>query len=109
MQRAADLPLPPHPEQVCDEQLLQTPETQLLEKENSGCEALLRDNKVRRVQRPSRRGMQVAAACVPPDAVAVSDAVAPARFAGRPTTHTQHATPSAAHRRSPPRAQRLPR
>lgn len=32
---------------VCDEQLLQTPEQMLLEKENSGCEALLRDNKVR--------------------------------------------------------------
>jgi len=31
---------------VCDEQLLQTPEQILLEKENSGCEALLRDNKV---------------------------------------------------------------
>jgi len=31
---------------VCDEQLLQTPEQLLLEKENSGCEALLRDNKV---------------------------------------------------------------
>jgi len=30
---------------VCDEQLLQTPEQLLLEKENSGCEALLRDNK----------------------------------------------------------------
>ncbi|KAL3922533.1 MAG: hypothetical protein SGPRY_004527 [Prymnesium sp.] len=30
---------------VCDEQLLQTPEQMLLEKENSGCEALLRDNK----------------------------------------------------------------
>lgn len=32
--------------QVCHEQLLQHPEQQLLEKENSGCEALLRDNKV---------------------------------------------------------------
>ena len=30
---------------VCDEQLLQNPEQLLLEKENSGCEALLRDNK----------------------------------------------------------------
>ena len=30
---------------VCDEQLLQSPEQLLLEKENSGCEALLRDNK----------------------------------------------------------------
>jgi len=30
---------------VCDEQLLQGPEQQLLEKENSGCEALLLDNK----------------------------------------------------------------
>jgi len=30
---------------VCEEQLLQTPEQLLLEKENSGCEALLRDNK----------------------------------------------------------------
>jgi len=31
---------------MCDEQLLQTPEQLLLEKENSGCEALLRDNKI---------------------------------------------------------------
>jgi cullin 1 len=31
---------------VCDEQLLQAPEQLLLEKENSGCEALLRDNKM---------------------------------------------------------------
>jgi len=31
---------------VCDEQLLQAPEQQLLEKENSGCEVLLLDNKV---------------------------------------------------------------
>ena len=45
--------------QVCEEQLLQTPEQLLLEKENSGCEALLRDNKVRapsplRIARGSR-------------------------------------------------------
>ena len=38
---------------VCDDQLLQTPEQQLLEKENSGCEALLRDNKVRLRATPS--------------------------------------------------------
>jgi cullin 1 len=31
---------------VCDEQLLQIPEQNLLEKENSGCEILLRDNKI---------------------------------------------------------------
>ena len=31
--------------QVCDEQLLQGPEQALLEKENSGCEVLLLDNK----------------------------------------------------------------
>jgi len=39
---------------VCDEQLLQNPEQQLLEKENSGCEALLRDNKIEDLSRMYR-------------------------------------------------------
>ena len=39
---------------VCDEQLLQTPEQLLLEKENSGCEALLRDNKTEDLSRMFR-------------------------------------------------------
>ena len=38
----------------CDEQLLQTPEQLLLEKENSGCEALLRDNKTNDLSRMFR-------------------------------------------------------
>ena len=36
---------------VCDEQLLQMPEQVLLEKDNSGCEVLLRDNKVEDLSR----------------------------------------------------------
>ncbi|KAL1524971.1 hypothetical protein AB1Y20_019847 [Prymnesium parvum] len=39
---------------VCDEQLLQLPEQMLLEKENSGCEALLRDNKAEDLSRMFR-------------------------------------------------------
>lgn len=39
---------------VCDEQLLQWPEQTLLEKENSGCEVLLRDNKVEDLSRMFR-------------------------------------------------------
>mmetsp|Transcript_22229 Transcript_22229/g.71840 ORF Transcript_22229/g.71840 Transcript_22229/m.71840 type:complete len:749 (-) Transcript_22229:395-2641(-) len=39
---------------VCDEQLLQTPEQQLLEKEHSGCEKLLLDNKVEDLSRMFR-------------------------------------------------------
>jgi hypothetical protein len=47
-------PLKPPPTtpllQVCDEQLLQNPEQLLLEKEHSGCERLLLDNKARRTE-----------------------------------------------------------
>jgi len=39
---------------VCEEQLLQMPEQLLLEKENSGCEALLRDNKTEDLSRMFR-------------------------------------------------------
>jgi cullin 1 len=39
---------------VCDEQLLQGPEQQLLEKEHSGCEKLLLDNKVEDLSRMFR-------------------------------------------------------
>ena len=39
---------------VCDEQLLQGPEQMLLEKENSGCEALLQDNKIEDLSRMFR-------------------------------------------------------
>jgi|TARA_B100000524_G_scaffold304664_1_gene179748 cullin 1 len=39
---------------VCDEQLLQMPEQVLLEKDNSGCEVLLRDNKVEDLSRMFR-------------------------------------------------------
>jgi len=39
---------------VCDEQLLQGPEQQLLEKEHSGCEQLLLDNKVEDLSRMFR-------------------------------------------------------
>ena len=55
----------PHPTQVCDEQLLQTPETQLLEKENSGCEALLRDNKTDDLSRMYRLFSRIATGLPP--------------------------------------------
>jgi len=50
---------------VCDEQLLQTPETQLLEKENSGCEALLRDNKTDDLSRMYRLFSRIATGLPP--------------------------------------------
>jgi len=55
----------PTPNQVCDEQLLQTPETQLLEKENSGCEALLRDNKTDDLSRMYRLFSRIATGLPP--------------------------------------------
>jgi len=50
---------------VCDEQMLQTPEQQLLEKENSGCEALLRDNKTEDLSRMYRLFSRVATGLQP--------------------------------------------
>jgi len=50
---------------VCDEQLLQTPEQLLLEKENSGCEALLRDNKTDDLSRMYRLFSRIATGLPP--------------------------------------------
>lgn len=50
---------------VCDEQLLQTPEQLLLEKENSGCEALLRDNKTEDLSRMYRLFSRIATGLPP--------------------------------------------
>merc|ERR1719197_1425328 len=50
---------------VCDEQLLQTPEQLLLEKENSGCEALLRDIKTEDLSRMYRLFSRIATGLPP--------------------------------------------
>ena len=52
--RAARHRRPARPLQVCEEQLLQNPEQQLLEKEHSGCEKLLLDNKTEDLSRMFR-------------------------------------------------------
>ena len=49
---------------VCDQQLLEVPEAALLEKENSGCEALLRDNKTDDLSRMYRLFARIATGAV---------------------------------------------
>ena len=50
---------------VCDQQLLEVPEAALLEKENSGCEALLRDNKTDDLSRMYRLFARIATGLTP--------------------------------------------